>query len=258
MAYGTGEPTASPLTGPDQGTVLSDAAAWLRDRWADFLALEPKLVDLQHRAAVAANRARERGDLQTANAAVEMIRTLGDLNQLHGRLVARMESVADYVGLGAIAVPVAVATIFSGLALAVLWFFRKVDLQERLLAQLEQGTLTEQGYLDAQEQLGDMPGPVQEAGGAIRWVAIAVLGYLAVQALGLVGGWRENPPLTVFRRNPPEDQLSARAWSLAYRHAEDGQDYIHDFGPGVLVDLEDDGSVRLSHPDHALWAEFET
>jgi hypothetical protein len=236
-----------------EGTVLSDAAEWLRTRWSSFLALEGRIVDMMHEAAVIGADATTRGDTETADAARAFIRVMNELNQLHGRIVARFQSVAQYIGLGAIALPVAVATVFSSIALAVLWFFRKMDLQERMLDELKAGRLTEEGYLQANAELGDVPGPLAQVGNLGKLVLIGFLGFLAVQAWGAT---RRNPPLTILRPNPPEDRLSGRAHSLAYRHDEDGLDYIHDFGPGVEIYLEESGDVTLSHPDHRLWSDF--
>ena len=236
----------------EAGTIQSEAAEWVRERWDEFVALEPKIVDLQHRAAVLGAQRKDAGDLQGHAAAVAMIRELGTLNQLHGKLVDRFHELAPYVGLGAIALPVAVATAFSALAIAVLWFFRKVSLQEELLEELEAGTLSEEGYIAAQRALGEMPGPMGEATNLARWIVLGVLGFFALQAFQT---FRQNPPLTVWE-NPPEDLLSTRAWSLAYRHLEDGLDYQHDFGPGVRVETLPNGDVLLWHPEHRLWREF--
>lgn len=63
------------------------------------------------------------------------------------------------------------------------------------------------------------------------------------------------PAITIF--NPPMRKhgaavkavLSTRAISLAYRHADSGRDYKHDFASGVTVQLLKDGSVRLYRDD---------
>jgi len=233
-------------------TVPSDAAEYVREKWEDFLNLSPRIIDLQHRAATAAGAARERGDAVTEAAAKAMIRTLGELNVLHGGAVDRLLPLAPYVGLGAIVVPVAVATAFSALALVVLWFFRKVALQEELLARLEDGTLTEAGYLAAQEALGDIPGPLEAGADLVKWVAFGFVAWAAFRAFGPL---RRNPPLTVFNRNPPE-VLSRRVWALSYRHEEDGEDYEHEFGPNVELETLEDGSLLVSHPSRPIWRDF--
>lgn len=45
--------------------------------------------------------------------------------------------------------------------------------------------------------------------------------------------------------NPPEE-MSGEVAAVEYRHADDGRDYRHDFGPGVTMDAEPDGSIRLT------------
>lgn len=230
----------------------SDAAEYVKEKWADFLNLGVRIIDLQHRAAIAAGAARERGDAVTEAAAKAMIRTLGDLNLLHGGAVDRLVPLAPYVGLGAIVVPVAIATAFSALALVVLWFFRKIGLQEELLAQLEAGTLTEAGYLEAQEALGDIPGPIEAGADLVKWLVFGFVAWAAFQAFGPP---RKNPPLTVFNRNPP-GLMSRRVWALSYRHEADGEDYEHEFGPDVEMESLEDGSLLLSHPSRPIWRDF--
>ena len=235
-------------------TVPSEAAEYVREKWEEFLGLGARILDLQHRAANVAGAARERGDEATEAAAKAMIRTLGDLSILHGQAVDNLLPLAPYVGLGAIFVPVAVATAFASIALVVLWFFRKMALQEELLAQLEAGTLTEAGYLEAQEELGEIPGPLEAGADLAKW---AVFGFVAWAALQLFGGSRfaRNPPLTVFNRNPP-DLMSRRVWALSYRHEADGEDYEHEFAPGVEMESLEDGSLLLSHPSRPIWRDF--
>lgn len=246
-------PANTPEAGP--GTILSDAAEYVRDQWDAFVHLSPRIIDLQHRAALAAQAARASGDATSEEAAKAMIRTLGELNVAHGRVLDHFQPYLQYVGLGAVAVPVVVATAFSALALVVAWYFRKVALQEELLEQLEAGNLTERGYLAAQEELGAMPGPVQAGTDLAKLALWAFLAWLAFQAFGVWRGLKPNPPLTIFKSNPP-GVMSDRAWFLAYRHADDGEDYIHDFGPDVHLEAQEDGSVCLWHPTRPVWREF--
>ena len=234
--------------------LASDAAEYLRERWQDFLHLGPRIIDLQHRAALVAGSARERGDGVTEAAAKAMIRTLGELNVLHGKVVDRFASLAPYVGLGAIMIPVGVAAAFSALALVVAWFFRKMALQEDLLDQLEAGNLTETGYLEAQKALGEAPGPIEAGTELVKWVFFGFVAWAALQAFGMTR-FSRNPPLTVFNHNPPE-LLSRRVWGLTYRHEEDGEDYVHEFEPDVEMETLEDGSLLLSHPTRPIWRDF--
>lgn len=47
--------------------------------------------------------------------------------------------------------------------------------------------------------------------------------------------------------NPPPGQLSDAVQFLGYRHAEDGEDYIHEFGDGVGLATMPDGSLTITH-----------
>lgn len=252
---------ASSEQAPATGNIVSEAAEYVAERWQDFLGLERRIVDMQHRAALAAQHYRETGQPTQEAAAKALIRTLGELNILHGKLVDKFQALAPYVGLGAVAVPVAIAAGFSALAVAVLWFFRKVDLQEQLLAQLEAGTLTEAGYLQAQAALGTMPGPLGETltagAGVLKWLVAGLVVFALLEGLKTYRGLSANPPLVVFNSNPP-GIMSERVWSLAYRHTDDGQDYIHEFGPGVEMEALEDGSVLVRHRrGRPLWRDFE-
>lgn len=234
--------------------LASDAAEYLREKWQEFLRLGPRIIDLQHRAALVAGSARERGDGVTEAAAKAMILTLGELNVLHGKVVDRFASLAPYVGLGAIMIPVGMAAAFSALALVVAWFFRKMSLQEALLDQLEAGNLTEAGYLEAQKALGEAPGPIEAGTELLKWVFFGFVAWAALQAFGMTR-FSRNPPLTVFNHNPPEI-MSRRVWGLAYRHEEDGEDYVHEFEPDVEMETLEDGSLLLSHPTRPIWRDF--
>lgn len=51
-----------------------------------------------------------------------------------------------------------------------------------------------------------------------------------------------------LRSNPPNNlHMSDRVYAIQYRHVEDGQDYEHRFGPGVRMDAEPSGGIRLTH-----------
>ena len=259
MAYYTGRYPAN--LGAAEGEYDSTAAEWVRDKWAAFVDWGRKIIDLQHRAALAAQQYRAQGDPEGAAAAKAMISTLGELNQLHNALVYRAETLLPYIGLGAIAVPVAVATGFSALAVAMLWFLRKAALQESLLEALESGALTEAGYIEANRALDENKDPLTAsltAGANLgKWVALAFLGWIAFQALGMAKEFRANPPLAIFHPNPP-GVMSERVYHLAYRHAEDGENYIHEFGPDVIMEAQEDGSIAVYHRNgRPVWRDFE-
>lgn len=242
------------------------AKAYLRDRWADFLNLSPRIIDLQHRAAEAAYRAGQAGEPDRKAALQDIIRALGELNVAHGKAVDmfHLEAIGDKLGLsgyeprpaGLGALPIAGLvglSAFSTLALIVLWAFRSYEIQERKLDMLESGYSVE-----AIAAVGD-PGPspigffgaLGDIGKLVLWGGLA---WLALQAFQT---WRANPPLEVWHANPPET-FGRRVYDITYRHDDDGLDYIHEFGPSVALEALDDGSVRLYHVDgRPLWADFE-
>lgn len=59
---------------------------------------------------------------------------------------------------------------------------------------------------------------------------------------------KRNPPLVVFG-NPRRPIISKRVYEIAYKHAEDGKAYKHDFASGVCCELLPDGSARLYRMD---------
>lgn len=232
------------------GTIFSNAAEYVRERWADFLALEGRLVDMQHRAALAAQSYRARGLTELELAAKAMIRELGALNQLHGTIVERFSDLGRYVGLGAIQIPVVLATAFSTAAVVLLWYFRKFQVQERALEMLEAGTLSEAAFLQMNDELG--ASPLKEGMDLAKLALWAFVGWLALQALTV--GFRRNPPLVVFG-NPP-DQIARQVLDITYIHADDGEPYIHEFEGGVEAQALPDGSVLIGHPEKPVWRDF--
>ena len=239
---------------PTEGvTTLSDAAEYLRDRWEDFLGLSPRIIDLQHRAALARQGHVAQGETAKADAARALILELGRLNVIHGKIVDHFAELAPYVGLGAVAVPVFLAAAFSTAAIAVLWFFRKMDIQEQALDLLEAGVLTEAGFLEMNEGLG--ASPLRETMGLAKLALWAFFAWVGLQAFGVFRGPRSNPPLVIFG-NPPDDFLSWDVVSMTYAHADDGQIYEHEFQGEVTAELLPDGGVLVSHPTRSLWRDF--
>lgn len=253
----------------ETGAVMSDAAEYLRDRWADFVALEPAILDLMHRAAVAAATAREAGDLATYESGRAIIRDLGELSKLHGRVVDKMREVGGWIGvdlagaprghgLGAIPVPVALYTVFAGLALVVAWLFRRVEYQQELVDALEAGTITA-GDLEA---LNEPPPGTDVLGAAVDLGRLALWAFVAFVAWRIVSElptFRRNPDLVIFEGNPPGALIGEHVYSVSYRHAQNSAPHFHDFEtPGVEMWGMDDGTVVLRHPDgRPLWHDFD-
>lgn len=71
--------------------------------------------------------------------------------------------------------------------------------------------------------------------------------------------WTEAREYARLRRMRPvqdAELMSERVYALEYQHEEDGENYRHDFGPGVEMWALDDGTVLLRHPRKLLWGEF--
>ena len=53
--------------------------------------------------------------------------------------------------------------------------------------------------------------------------------------------------------------MGTKVYAIEYRHAEDGQDYRHDFGTAVRMVALDNGDIllrRAKTSDGALWEDF--
>jgi hypothetical protein len=235
------------------GDVLSDAAEYVHDRWMEFLDLPRQIIDLQHRAALAAQSYREQGDEAGELAAKALIRVLGDLNQLHGRILDTYSYLAPYVGLGAIAIPVAAAAAFSALALVLLWFFRKFSIQEQALDMLEAGTLSEEGFIQMNRELG--PSPLEQTTSLARLALYAALAFVVLKLVQGVGSFRENPELLILGNPEP---FGSRVRYIEYEHADrPGVLYHHTFRPGVTMEADDNGTVTLrGKAGRPVWREF--
>lgn len=249
MAYST---TAQVADDPNQ-----DPQGYLSRMWEKFVDLGPKILDLQHRAAVIAARAREQGDTERAEQAVAVIRSLHNLGKVHMLAVDKAEQYGSYIGLGSYraaglsGLPVAVAAALSALALLVAWVFRSYDAEARKLDLIEEGILTPEqaAALDPGPQPAGLVGAAQ---GVIMWAVLAAVGLMV--ARHMLDAPRRNPPLVVYGANPP-GTIGEDVHAVYYRHAEDGQFYVHEFEGGVELEALPDGTVLLHGPD-PLWEEF--
>jgi hypothetical protein len=251
------------------GDSVEDAKAYLRAQWARFVALGPSIVDMQHRAALAAYDATQRGDTEAAGLARDVIRALGELNVRHGRALDLAETYRDALGLsgyprGLGALPAAAIVAITGLAVTVAYFFRAYAAESRKLDMIEAGTLTPAEAAALSAGVGAAPAQILGGlAGLTKWLVIGGVAWFMLQA------WqsrpkprrrpKRNPPLVVYDSNPPDDgevfgEEVAEVW---YRHVDDGGHWMHEFGPGVQMSAYPDGSVGLSHADgRRVWDEF--
>lgn len=241
------------------GSNVDAAIAYLREQWDRFVTMSSSIIDLQHEAAELAYRYKQAGDLERQAQAQAVIRKLGELNQLHNKLVGRMVQVADvvgvglgsYTGLGAI--PVVQVTIITGLAAGVAWFFRAASLEQQKLDMLRAGH-------DPAEIAAMDSGPaplIAGVGGIVRWAVLGVALWAAYRLVQESGGLpQRNPPLVVYDTNPPGGVIGDETLAVWYRHAEDGGLYVHEFGPDVELVARDDGTVCLEHADVPLWQDY--
>lgn len=236
----------------------TDAESWLRSRWTEFLDFHRRILELQHEAAVTANEARERGDVEGAAAAVQVTKDLGKLVRLHAEVVERLEVLGfDEGSLGAFPLVPVAALGFSGLATVALWIFRRYEAEAEKLSMIREGILTPE-----QAAALDPPPPPGTLAAAMfgdvgRWLLLGMALYLfGLPLLERLGRrMAENPPLLLFE-NPP-GRFGRQVYAVEYRHDDDGLDYRHDFGPRVRMDAEEDGSVRIYHSRRPVWAEFD-
>lgn len=232
---------------------VTEAEGWLRARWADFVNLFQPMLDVQHRAAVAVNEARQAGNEELAEQARSVVDNMAKLIELHAKVVEKLEA-AGFGGqaLGAFPlIPVAALGV-SGLATLALWIFRKYEAEAEKLRLIEAGVLTPEqaAALDPGPPPGGMLGTLVGADWA-RWALIGLGLFLAWNAFR---EFQPNPPL-VMLGNPPGD-FGRHVYAVEYRHTDDGEPYRHDFGPGVRLRAEPDGSVRIYHPSRPVWADF--
>jgi hypothetical protein len=254
------------------GDDVHAAVEYLRSKWSEFVNLYQRIIDAQHRAAVAARDADLVGDTETGDQARAVVRELRDLQEKHDAVVRRMEPYASVIGLGGyrglgIVFTAAQITVITALALTVTWFFRAYAAEARKLDMIEAGTLTPEQAAALDASVGAAPGAVlgnvTRIGTLLLWGGLAFIALQAFQAYQAAvprGRTRRNPPLLVFDRNPPDadaDVMAEQVYGVWYRHAEDGGNWFHEFGPDVEMFAEPDGSVSIAHSGgRRVWEDF--
>lgn len=248
MIYSYSDPYVAPES-------TEGATAWIRERWAEFEALSPAIIDLQHRAALAAQAYEARGNTIQADAARLLVRELAKLQQIHHQVLTWAEGIADTLGIGAVQIPLGIAGV-SVAAILMVWVFRKYAAQERALELLEAGILTPEQFREL--DILDPPGIGTDigsiAGSLGKWVLLGVLALVVLEGVKRGRIFGENPPLLLMG-NPP-DIMADNVGFIGYQHAQDGEWYLHEFDAGVRMETEPDGSLRIYHPSNSLWKDF--
>lgn len=230
------------------------ALAYVREKWAAFEALSPKIIDLQHRAALAKQSYESMGRQTQADAARLLILQLAKLQQVHHAVLSWAEGAANALGLGAVQIPLGVAGVTVA-ALLVAWIFRKYEAQEKALDLLESGVLTPEQFnqLDILDPPGIGADVAGIAGGIGKWALFIIIGLAVLEGMKR-DAFFKNPPL-ILMGNPP-GPMSEDVAFIGYQHVEDGEWYLHEFEGGVHMDAMPDGTIRVSHPEKKVWKEF--
>lgn len=61
-----------------------------------------------------------------------------------------------------------------------------------------------------------------------------------------------------YHKNPPdaESVFGKQVLAVEYIHSGDGKPYRHDFGKGVTLSANPDGSLRIAHATRRVWEVF--
>lgn len=165
--------------------------AWLQSKWADFLALDPQMEDLQHQAAGLAYTATANGDAATASMLKDSITSLGDLRQLHTKAVSMFESLRDSIpsfsGLSAFPiVPIALVGAVLALGAMVTYIMTRETAEEKIIDGVNAGHMTPElaKYLrDQAAAAASKPDLLSEFSGTLKWIVVGVLGFMALKTL---------------------------------------------------------------------------
>lgn len=164
-----------------------EAGEWLRTRGQAFRALDRKILDLQHRAAVYTGR--QPRDSPERKAGRTLVESLGSLLRSHqttlnrwDALVSRLPFLAPDAGLGVLPViPVVMAATVIAVAASMALIFRKTTAEERAVRLLERGQITPAEAVQLARQI---EGGGRALIGAVPFWLMALLvgGYLYVRA----------------------------------------------------------------------------
>lgn len=169
-AYPIAPAAAAVVSDQDQGAAGA-AVEYVRSKWRAFLALDASLLDMQHRAAVAAAAALQRGDQDAHDLAKQSVERLAELRTLHDRALRMFDQLrAGVPGLGALpVVPIALVGVALACAALVAFIFTRANAEEKIVALLEAGELTaEQAERLLHE--ADQPSGAESFASAAKWI----------------------------------------------------------------------------------------
>lgn len=171
----------------EQTSAAGAAVAYIKGRWAAFVALERSLLDLAHRSAVVSAEAERRGDLVDHELARQSVARIVGLRSLHDRALRTFDGMRDAIpsfqGLGALAVvPLALVGTVLALAAMVTFIFARVGAEERIVRLLEAGQLTPEEAARLLEN-ADAPSAGEGFASTLKWVLGGVVVLAALRTL---------------------------------------------------------------------------
>lgn len=161
---------------------LTAASAYIAEKYGEFQALFTRLLDLQHEAAVEVQRAAAEGRPEAERLARESVQRLARLIRLHATTEEKLDGFRSYVpGLGV--VPVAYAVAAVAVAAAIAYIFSRAHAEERIVRELQRGTLTaaEATALLAATEGGG--GAFQGLGSTVKWVVLGAALWFGMNLL---------------------------------------------------------------------------
>lgn len=238
-----------------------DPVQWLDQFWSFYVNLWPKMLDLEHQAAVLAATSPAGSAQHTlAMQAVKAVSQLMDI-QTWVQKQAETYGLAPSTGtMGVVGLAIVGGTIAVTVAGLVWWSVLRYNALTQVVNGINAGTMTPSQGSALLSASGSPPGwgAITGAGALLLLAAVgAVIWFHVHRSRPEVVVARENPWLMVA--NPPEDEdgtWSHEVLSLDYIHDDDGEAYRHAFRPGVRMQALPSGDVRLYHPHKRIWREF--
>lgn len=177
---------------PDQESALSQALAWIQNKWGAFVALDTKIEDLQHQAAEIAYSAQLNGDTATSDLMKTTIGQLGDLRSTYDHAVALFDSIKDQVpsfqGLGQFpGIPYALMGTLIILGGYVAYVVTRETALEKIVDGARNGTMTPElakaALAAAARAAASAPDKLGEFVTAAKWIIGGVLAIMVLKTV---------------------------------------------------------------------------